>query len=107
LRDDKKWSAGQWMSLPDMLVKRVGPALCVIHGVLYASGGVDESTHEFTDTCERYDPGPSDAFSALGLSDGMSPGEHIVGTHSKWVMCEGMGMPTALHAHTSHGLPVL
>ena len=69
----------------------------------------DESTSEFTDSVERYDPGPPpDATASAGGGPPLREDEqHVLGPESKWVVCEGMGMPTALHAHTSHGLPVL
>ena len=82
------------MRLPDLKEQRVGPALCVVHGVLYCSGGVDEHTHEFTGTVERYVPGPTEP-------------REICGPESRWETVPGLKMPVELHAHSAHGLPVL
>uniref|UniRef100_A0A7S2MM39 Uncharacterized protein n=1 Tax=Octactis speculum TaxID=3111310 RepID=A0A7S2MM39_9STRA len=87
--------SGNWTTLPAMCKPRVGPAICVIHNTLYASGGVDERSSEFTTSVERYEPGPD------------VPRGAVAGPNSKWVLCENLKMPAALHAHTAHGMPML
>eukprot|EP00931_Biecheleriopsis_adriatica_P081422 TRINITY_DN54754_c0_g1_i1.p1 TRINITY_DN54754_c0_g1~~TRINITY_DN54754_c0_g1_i1.p1 ORF type:complete len:311 (-),score=58.42 TRINITY_DN54754_c0_g1_i1:48-872(-) len=76
------WWQGSWRQLPDLQASRVGGAMAVVHGRLYITGGVDESTGVFCSDAERLD------------------GE-------SWVRVPWFKMPRALHAHDSYALPYL
>ena len=95
----------EWITLPDMNEPRLGPALAVVQGKIYAIGGV----------CDRnmggwgaHGGGPalgSNPFTArverLELPEGAGVGE------GRWVVCESMKAPTAFHACFAAGLTPL
>ncbi|CAE8726963.1 unnamed protein product [Polarella glacialis] len=77
-----EWWRGSWRQLPDLEKARVGGSLAVVHGRLYVTGGVDETTGQFQACAERLEG------------------------HS-WVRVPWFKMPRALHAHDSYALPYL
>lgn len=79
---DAEWWVGSWRQLPDLDKARVGGSLAVVHGRLYITGGVDETSGDFCRDAERLD------------------GE-------QWVAVPWFKMPRALHAHDTYALPYL
>lgn len=83
---DAIWHHGTWRQLPDLCHARVGGALVVVEGRLYANGGCDEATGDFRADFERLD-------------------EHA--DPPCWSTVPWLEMPRALHAHDCHALPTL
>merc|ERR1712150_291100 len=79
---DAEWWLGSWRQLPDLAKARVGGSLCVVHGKLYITGGVDEVSGVFCDDAERLDK-------------------------DCWVRVPWFKMPRALHAQETISLPYL
>mmetsp|Transcript_112027 Transcript_112027/g.317209 ORF Transcript_112027/g.317209 Transcript_112027/m.317209 type:complete len:408 (+) Transcript_112027:41-1264(+) len=79
---DPDWWRGSWRQLPDLNAVRVGASMAVVQGRLYITGGVDETTGQFSGDAERLE---GDA----------------------WARVPWFEMPRALHAHDTFPLPYL
>ena len=96
--------------MPDMHQERVGGALAVLNGRLYATGGLSESSLQFLDSIECWSGNLMD-LRADRPREGVKQvleqqsDEHVVkGADQPWKMCR-MVMPSALHAHHAISLP--
>ncbi|KAL1504316.1 hypothetical protein AB1Y20_010722 [Prymnesium parvum] len=107
------WSIGRWASLGAVgATSRVGCGLAVVHGRLYVSGGVDETSAEFDGSVKRWQGTLDDLPSAHGAS--LQGGallalgrEEPIDCTRPWTHVNGLDLPTAMHAHSALTVPML
>lgn len=106
------WHVGSWRRMPDMHEERVGGALTVLNGRLYATGGLSESSSKFLDSIECWSGNLMDLRADCpreGVDQVLEQesGERVVkGADRPWKLCR-MVMPSALHAHHAVSLPCI